>query len=223
MKKDKAVVEEVVSYMREQISNGSWPLHSKIPSENKLCEELGVGRGSIRAALQRFRVLGIMESQQGKGTFVRSLDISLFGKGYTLDSRIMNDMFTIRHARSILEPEIAFQVAAHATPDLIDCLNTLNEQLKAAVGKQEQFVRLDAQFHMTLTETIQNPIISNIMNQLLDQTVCLNNNRVFGYFGGIHYHTKIAHAIAQHNPEQARSMMKEHIVSELFKPTEEKA
>lgn len=222
MKKDKIVVEEIVKYMQQQIKDGNWPINSKIPSENELCSRLGVGRGSVRAALQRFNVLGILESQHGRGTFVRSIDMSLFGKGHYLDNRLLTDMVTIRQARSLIEPEIAYEAAAKATPELIENLNLLNQQLKAAVGNQEQFVRLDAQFHMTLAEFINNPIIFNVMNQLLDQTICININRVFGYYGGIFFHPKIADAIAQRSCEQARNIMKTHMVSELFDPEEEK-
>lgn len=222
MKKDKIVVEEIVKYMKQQIKDGNWPLNSKIPSENELCNELGVGRGSVRAALQRFNVLGILESQHGRGTFVRSTDMSLFGKGHYLDTALLTDMVTIRAARSIIEPEIAYEAASRATPELIEDLSRLNEQLKAAVGHQEQFARLDAQFHMTLAEFIGNPIISNVMNQLLDQTICLNINRVFGYYGGIYFHPRIAEAISQRSCEQARNIMKTHMVSELFDPKGEK-
>jgi len=222
MKKDKIVVEEIVKYMKQQIKDGNWPLNSKIPSENELCNELGVGRGSVRAALQRFNVLGILESQHGRGTFVRSTDMSLFGKGHYLDTALLTDMVTIRAARSIIEPEIAYEAASRATPELIEDLSRLNEQLKAAVGHQEQFARLDAQFHMTLAEFIGNPIISNVMNQLLDQTICLNINRVFGYYGGIYFHLRIAEAISQRSCEQARNIMKTHMVSELFDPKGEK-
>ena len=220
MKKDKLVVEEIVKYMQQQIKDGAWAVNTKIPSENELCSRLGVGRGSVRAAIQRFNVLGILESQHGRGTFVRSIDISLFGKGHYLDTALLTDMVTIRQARSLIEPELAYEAAANATPELIADLNLLNQQLKAAVGNQELFARLDAQFHMTLAEFIDNPIISNVMGQLLDQTVCLNINRVFGYYGGIYYHPKIAEAFAQRSCEQARNIMKTHMVSELFDPKE---
>lgn len=222
MKKDKMVVEEIVKYMQQQIKDGTWAINTKIPSENELCSRLGVGRGSVRAAIQRFNVLGILESQHGRGTFVRSIDMSLFGKGHYLDTALLTDMVTIRQARSLIEPEIAYEAAANATPELIANLHLLNQQLKAAVGNQEQFVRLDAQFHITLAKFIGNPIISNVMSQLLDQTICININRVFGYYGGIFFHPKIAEAISQRSCEQARNIMKTHMVSELFDPEDHK-
>lgn len=155
-----------------------------------------------------------------QGNLVRSTDMSLFGRERYLDPGIMSDMLTVRRARSLIEPEIAYQAAARATPELIECLNSLTEQLKAAVGNQELFVKLDAEFHMVLAEFMNNPIIFKVMSELLDQTVCINSNRVFGYYGGIYYHPRIARAIAEHNCEQARNIMKTHMESELFNPME---
>lgn len=217
-KKEKALVDEIVLYMKKKIETGEWPVGKKIPSENKLSQELNVGRGTIRAALQRFQVLGITESWQGKGTFIKTNDLSLFGKGFTIDARILNDMYTIREARSMVEPDIAYNAAKTASPELIECLTALYKQQKDSVGDQERFSMLDAQFHMTLAETTENPIIINFVGQLLDQTVCLNINKVFGYYGGIYYHSLILDAITQHNPELAHKYMKDHLESELIKP-----
>ena len=100
---------------------------------------------------------------------MRSIDISLFGKGHYLDTALLTDMVTIRQARSLIEPELAYEAAANATPELIADLNLLNQQLKAAVGNQELFARLDAQFHMTLAEFIDNPIISNVKMCIRDR------------------------------------------------------
>ncbi|MDO4438109.1 MAG: FCD domain-containing protein [Eubacteriales bacterium] len=216
--KEKDLVDEIVIYMKKKIESGEWAVNKKIPSENKLSQELNVGRGTIRAALQRFQVLGIMESWQGKGTFVKTSDLSLFGKGFTVDPRILNDMYTIRQARSIVEPNIAYNVAKTASTELIECLKSLHQQQKEAVGDQERFSMLDAQFHMTLAETTENPIIINFIGQLLDQTVCLNSNKIFGYYGGVYYHSLILDAIIQHNPELAHKYMKDHMESELIKP-----
>ena len=43
-----AVTNEIVSYMRQMISTGKWPVGSKIPSENQLRARLNVSRTSLR-------------------------------------------------------------------------------------------------------------------------------------------------------------------------------
>ncbi|AZU65081.1 FadR/GntR family transcriptional regulator [Neobacillus mesonae] len=43
----------------------------KIPSERELSERLDVGRSSVREALRALELLGLIETRQGEGTFLR--------------------------------------------------------------------------------------------------------------------------------------------------------
>ncbi|WML45640.1 GntR family transcriptional regulator [Neobacillus sp. PS3-40] len=43
----------------------------KIPSERKLSERLNVGRSSVREALRALELLGLIETKQGEGTYIR--------------------------------------------------------------------------------------------------------------------------------------------------------
>ena len=72
MSKTENVTEYIMQYMKEQITNGTWKVGEKIPSENDLCEKLGYSRTSVRSALQKYNVLGILRSEKGRGTFVCS-------------------------------------------------------------------------------------------------------------------------------------------------------
>ena len=73
-----SVTGKIAHYIRKNIRNGNWTVGEKIPSENQLCEELGVSRVSVRSALQQFIALGILESVHGKGTFLISDDLAAF-------------------------------------------------------------------------------------------------------------------------------------------------
>ena len=46
-----SVTGKIAHYIRKNIRNGNWTVGEKIPSENQLCEELGVSRVSVRSAL----------------------------------------------------------------------------------------------------------------------------------------------------------------------------
>jgi len=46
------------------------PLGSKLPSEPKLAEELGVSRATLREAMRTFESQGLLRRRQGSGTFV---------------------------------------------------------------------------------------------------------------------------------------------------------
>lgn len=49
---------------------GHYPLHRKLPSERKLCAEIGISRSVLRVALKRLSDEGVIWQHIGKGSFV---------------------------------------------------------------------------------------------------------------------------------------------------------
>ncbi len=61
---------QLVKKLRNDITTGVYPVHSRIPSEQELCETYGVSRVTVRKALQELTQEGLLKRHQGKGTFV---------------------------------------------------------------------------------------------------------------------------------------------------------
>lgn len=53
-----------------RIRAGSWPPGTRLPPERELCRILGVGRSTLRLALDELEQLGLVDRHQGRGTFV---------------------------------------------------------------------------------------------------------------------------------------------------------
>ncbi|MDF5752926.1 GntR family transcriptional regulator [Spongiactinospora sp. TRM90649] len=62
---------QLVQTLQRRIESGDYPPGSLLPSENQLIAEFGVSRPTVVAALRVLREQGWIESQQGKGRFVR--------------------------------------------------------------------------------------------------------------------------------------------------------
>ncbi|GAA3134490.1 GntR family transcriptional regulator [Streptosporangium carneum] len=62
---------QLVQALQRRIESGDYPPGSMLPSENQLINEFGVSRPTVVAALRVLREQGWIESQQGKGRFVR--------------------------------------------------------------------------------------------------------------------------------------------------------
>ena len=56
--------------LRSDIQSGVYPVHSRIPSEQELCETYQVSRVTVRKALAELTREGLLQRHQGKGTFV---------------------------------------------------------------------------------------------------------------------------------------------------------
>lgn len=61
---------QLMQKLRGDIAAGVYPVHSRIPSEQELCESYGVSRVTVRKALAELTQEGLLKRRQGKGTFV---------------------------------------------------------------------------------------------------------------------------------------------------------
>jgi GntR family transcriptional regulator len=62
---------QVVAEIKKRIERDTYPRGSLLPSEHQLVDEFGVSRPTIVKALSVLRVDGWIDTQQGKGSFVR--------------------------------------------------------------------------------------------------------------------------------------------------------
>lgn len=61
----------IKKYIEDNIMNGTWVAHHRIPPEEELCEQFRVSRGTVRQALTELAHEGRIVKVRGKGTFVR--------------------------------------------------------------------------------------------------------------------------------------------------------
>jgi GntR family transcriptional regulator len=62
---------QVIEELQQRIEGGEYPPGSLMPSEHQLSDEFGIARPTVVRALRVLRQEGWIETQQGKGSFVR--------------------------------------------------------------------------------------------------------------------------------------------------------
>lgn len=136
------IAQQVFAYLKKKIEDGTWPIGSRIPSENELTESLGVSRSSVRTAIQQCVALNILESQHGRGTFVRNNDVSgIIGTVHTLSGTDYDDLLQVLEFRMIVEKESAALAAKHATPEHVARLERLLQTMKGSIGNADVLCR----------------------------------------------------------------------------------
>ncbi len=70
------IYRQVMNFLREGIDSGAWKESGRIPSELELSSSLKVSRGSVKKAISELVSEGLLEQIQGKGTYVKTHDIS---------------------------------------------------------------------------------------------------------------------------------------------------
>ena len=155
------ITQQVFAYLKENIENETWPVGSKIPSENQLTEMLTVSRSSVRMAIQQLIALDILESQHGRGTFVKHSDVStVIGTVNTLSETDYDNIQQVLEFRIIVEKESAYLAAKNATPEIIANLERYLLNMKNSIGNAAEFVRQDMLFHREISRASGNRILT---------------------------------------------------------------
>jgi GntR family transcriptional regulator len=67
---------QVASVMRQRINSGHWAEGDRISTLEELAEEFAVARVTIRQAIELLRADGLLQAQQGRGTFVSGAPVN---------------------------------------------------------------------------------------------------------------------------------------------------
>lgn len=72
--------DQIVSYFRERISSGDWPVGTRLPAERRLSEQMDVNRSTVSHVMDELKSHGIIESHGSKGTYVANNTWSLMNQ-----------------------------------------------------------------------------------------------------------------------------------------------
>lgn len=73
MRADQPLYRDLAAVLRRRIRDGDFAVGEKIPTEAELGLAQGVSRNTVRQAVEQLVAEGVLDRQQGRGTFVRGL------------------------------------------------------------------------------------------------------------------------------------------------------
>jgi GntR family transcriptional regulator, transcriptional repressor for pyruvate dehydrogenase complex len=201
------------------ISDQRLPPGTKLPNEQEMQQQFGVGRNTIREALRLLELHGVItiRSGRGGGPVVRIPRSSDLGETLQLVLQFQGATFTdIIDARALLEPIAASSAAANITPDAFERLQATNDLILAETSNEISFSRQNSLFHSIIGECLQMPVISVFLDSL--------KNVHDGLPYGVHYppnrvrqvaqaHQKIIDQIKAGDREGAEEAMREHLAN----------
>jgi DNA-binding GntR family transcriptional regulator len=68
---------QIADAIRQRIGRGDYRPGDRLPSESEFCTEFGVSPMTLRRALAVLEDAGVLVAEQGRGTFVRALDLGV--------------------------------------------------------------------------------------------------------------------------------------------------
>jgi len=206
----------VVEQLKERIISGEYKSGDQLPPEGALCEIFGVSRITVREALKKLNMMGLVEIKQGKGTFVKSVDLGLFMKPLfqLIDFEEIN-VDAIYTAREYIEGGTAYLAAAVRTEFELTVLKNILQSIRQCIAEQDivKLYEFDRAFHTEVAKAAHNPILLSILQPLEEiDTACVK--RFDKYLTTLENcykeHYDIFKAIEAQDSEAARQAMIQH-------------
>lgn len=208
----------VVDGLKGSILAGELEPGAKLPSEAELITAYGVSRTVVREAVSRLQAEGLVETFQGRGSFVLAVPEP---STFTLESaaiRTHHDVLAMVDFRIGFESEAAALAAARITPDGARMIDDALGQLVAS-GRAGA-VEADFAFHHAVAVASDNRFYVDLLDALGPMMIMLPRTQLgeeYSMTDATHVervhreHEQVAAAVAAGDAETARAAMRVHL------------
>ncbi len=167
----------ILEQLENMILEGSLAPGQKLPPERELAKQFEVSRPSLREAIQKLEVKGLVTRRQGGGTYIKNqLEEGMTDPLFELISKHPESQFDLLEFRHALEGIAAYYAALRGTEtdfaevkisfDKISCETELEAKAKAI-----------NEFHFAVAEASHNVVLLHLvrgMQSLLEQSILQN-------------------------------------------------
>lgn len=153
-----SLVETAIESLRHAIEQGHWAIGDRLPVEADLSESLGVSRNTVREAVRVLAHVGMLETRQGDGTYVRATKDA----GETLRRIGRAELRDKLEVRIMLETEAARLAATRRNAgDMEKMTRALDNRAKAGDDISDR-IHHDQAFHTALVGASHNPALTEL-------------------------------------------------------------
>lgn len=209
--------ESVLKEMLSAIKKGYWKPGDRIPGEMALAAKFCVSRNCIREVMKALSFFGIIDAKPGQGTFlsenalrnIRNTELLRLISG-------QSSIIELMEVRLLIETQAAYWAAERATEEEIVFLQEILDEEKA---RSEPAIDIHAKFHDAIVKLSNNNLLIHLYDSIKTEIAHqrekfekwpLRELRAFAQ-----QHQKILDQIRERNPQGARDLMHEHIISSL--------
>lgn len=153
-----SLVETAIESLRHAIETKQWLVGDRLPVEAELSEALGVSRNTVREAVRVLAHVGMLETRQGDGTYVRATRDA----GETLKRIARTQLTDQLEVRIMLETEAAKLAAQRRTDQDIRAMTMALDARGKADSDMQARIRHDEAFHHALVAASHNSALSEL-------------------------------------------------------------
>lgn len=140
-----------------------------LPTEQKLCETLGVSRNVLREAIKSMELMGMVRACPGKGTEVQAFNLDfilqnvLFFQMGPQEEHSIREMFGVR---KVLELAYMRQAFHAMTEEDVRTLRSLADAMRDNWSRGVFFIQEDKDFHLTLFRSLHNNVLLSLLEAI---------------------------------------------------------
>lgn len=210
--------EEVLDRLVTAIATREFPPGSQLPSERELMAMVGVGRPSIREAMQALSRMGLIRISHGERARVVEPTAEMILDQVSSSVRLLlatspDGLDELKEARRMVEAGLVRLAATRVGPEEIARLREVVEELRAA-RDGEAFVAADMEFHGLIAEASGNSIVAAAVRGMLGWLSGFKRDLV-SVRGAeavtIEEHLRILAAMEARDPDAAERAMTDHL------------
>lgn len=159
------LTDQVAETLAQEVRSGRWVEGHKLPTEAVLVQQFGVSRTVVREAVSRLKSLGLLESRQGSGVFVKAASFSPlnFDARSSLSKQAVIQMVEVRRA---LEAEVAGLAATRRNAKDLKRIRQSIAALDKAVKAGGDGVEEDVNYHRAIADAAKNPFLISTLDYL---------------------------------------------------------
>jgi len=165
----KKIYEEISDIILAEIKSGKLKPGDKLPAITKLADSYGVSQASVREALNRLKVLEVIEVKHGHGSFVNQQMPLGFEQNFEIITKA--DIANLLDLRKIIEVGCARSACEKAEQKDLEKMENTLQKMWTAVENNELGEQADYDFHMAIAEATGNPLLINLMEDVSDTMI----------------------------------------------------
>ncbi|CUH40230.1 L-lactate utilization operon repressor [Jannaschia seosinensis] len=139
----------------------------RLPTERALAAQLGVGRSTVREALQTWQAMGLVQIRKGSGTYLAQ-DIRATSLHVPVTINLEREaVLNSLELRRAIETDAARLAARRGRAEDVERIRAALEEMEAAYAAHGFAIRQDRTFHEAMFTASGNPLYLQIFQQII--------------------------------------------------------
>lgn len=210
----------MVDRLTVMIRDGHMVRGDKLPTEGALAQGHGVSRTVVREALSRLQAAGLVETHQGRGSFVLAKPKTGNFKVDAAGLRSLDDLLEMLDFRMGVETEAAALAAVRRTKTALAHIQEKLAEFETGQALPNSAVEADFNFHLSIAKASQNRHFQDLLTSLGPTMIAMPRSRLaaddehaaVAQLGIVAAeHANIVLAIERQDPEAARAALRVHL------------